>query len=377
MKATVIARSNLTRFLRERSNVFFVFVLPIAIVILVGAQFGSGSGLRLGVVSSGDPLSEAVVDDLEGVVHFDGRDPLVLAVERGAVDAGVIFPEDFESQVVDGMEPTVVFLARTGGIGPQLRSVVDSAVARRSVEALAIRFATQRGASVDAAREAVSAVSVESIDVESVDTGDRLFPESLGRFDIGASGQLVLFMFLTGLTGSAALIQTRRLGVSRRMLSTPTRVSTIVVGEAIGRWLVVLVQGAYIMGLTALIFGVEWGDPLGAVGMLVVFSAVGAAGAMLVGSFFENDQQAGAIGVIGGIGLAALGGAMVPRQLFSDTMQTVSLFTPHGWAMRGFSDLVIYDATFVDVLDEMAVLSVMAVVGLTVASIRLRRVLTR
>lgn len=377
MKALAIARSNLLRFLRERSNIFFVFVLPIAIVILVGAQFGDGGETRFGVVSDGDPLSEAIVDDLGEVVRFDGRDELVLAVERGAVDAGVIFPDRFESQVVDGEDPTVVFLARTGGVGSQLRSVVDSVVAERSVEALAVRFSTGRGASVEEAREAVAAVSVEAIAVETVDTGNRLFPENLGRFDIGASGQLVLFMFLTGLTGSAALIQTRRLGVSRRMLSTPTRVSAIVMGEAIGRWLVVLVQGAYIMGLTALIFGVKWGDPWGAIGMLVTFSAVGAAAAMLVGSFFENDQQAGAIGVIGGIGLAALGGAMVPRELFSDTMQTVSLFTPHGWAARGFSDLVIHDGTVADVLDEMAVLLAMAAAGMAVASLKLRRVLTR
>jgi ABC-2 type transport system permease protein len=31
-----------------------------------------------------------------------------------------------------------------------------------------------------------------------------------------------LFLFLTALTGAVALIETRRLGLSRRMLATPT-----------------------------------------------------------------------------------------------------------------------------------------------------------
>lgn len=377
MKALAIASSNLRRFLRERSNIFFVFILPIAIVVLIGAQFGDGGGgIRLGVVSDGDQLSERVIARLGKTERFGSRQDLVLAVERGGIDAGVVFPDDLGASVVEGGMPTIVFLARTGGGGAQFRSVVDSAMAEEAANELAIRFAIERGADRTVAEAVVAETMIEPISIETVDAGDRLFPADLGRFDFGASGQLVLFMFLTGLTGSTALIQTRQLGVSRRMLATPTAVGTIVVGEAIGRWVIVLVQGAYIMATTAVVFGVDWGDPIGALGLLGVFAWVGASAAMLVGSYFRNDQQAGAVAIIAGIGMAALGGSMIPRQLFSDTMQTVSLFIPHGWANRGFTELVIYDGTFRDVLDEMAALAAMAVVGMLIAARKLRRVLT-
>ena len=96
--------------------------------------------------------------------------------------------------------------------------------------------------------------------------------EGLGNYDIGSSQQLVLFMFLTSLAGSASLIQTRRLGVSRRMLATPTSSRVVLGGETLGRFNIALVQGVYIMAGTLLIFGVKWGDPVGALAIVVVFA---------------------------------------------------------------------------------------------------------
>ena len=39
MTVLSIARTALRRLFRDRSNIFFVFVLPIALVLLIGAQF--------------------------------------------------------------------------------------------------------------------------------------------------------------------------------------------------------------------------------------------------------------------------------------------------------------------------------------------------
>ena len=148
-------------------------------------------------------------------------------------------------------------------------------------------------------------------------------------------------------------------------------------GEAGGRFGVALTQGLYIMSLTLVIFGVNWGDPIGAVAILLVFSAVGAGAGMLMGSVFSNDQQAGGIGVVLSLGLAALGGCMLPLELFSPTMQAVAHVTPHAWALDGFAELVRRGGTVADILAELAVLAAFAVALLLAASWRLRVVLTR
>jgi ABC-2 type transport system permease protein len=227
---------------------------------------------------------------------------------------------------------------------------------------------------LETARNVASQITAPVVTVTSV--GDSLFPATLGRFDIGASSQLVLFMFVTALSGAAVLIQTRQLGLSRRMLATPTSVPTIISGEAGGRFLVVALQGLYIMAGALLIFGVDWGDPLGALAIVVVFSAVGAGAAMLLGTLFRNAEQAGGVGVIVGLGMAALGGAMLPIQLFSPTLQRIAHLTPHAWALDGFAKIR-EDGGIFDIGLELGVLAAYALVLLLIASWRLRRAITR
>lgn len=97
---------------------------------------------------------------------------------------------------------------------------------------------------------------------------------------------------------------------------------------------------------------------------------------MLMGTLFKNDQQAGGVGVILGLGFAALGGCMVPIEFFSDTMRRVAHITPHAWALDAFAVLVREDGSVADILPELAVLSGFAIVLITIAGLRLRRSMT-
>jgi ABC-2 type transport system permease protein len=381
-----IASSNVRRMLRERSNIFFVFIFPIALILLIGATFGGDFAPGVGIYQAdNDPLATAISDEIRSedslaVTTYESGDELTSAVERGAVQAGVLIPAGVSRLAESGSQIEVEYLARPDGAGPQLQSGVSAAVARVMTPVAAAQFgAGKTGASFDDALE-VSLSQTDhapGLEVETSAVGEALFPASLGRFDLGASQQLVLFTFLTALAGSSALILSRKLGVSRRMLSTPTSTGTIVTGEGAGRWAVAMVQGLYIVGVTYLLFRVDWGDPLGAFLILLTFSAVGAGAGMLMGSLFSNDQQAGGISVVLSLGLAALGGCMLPIELFSPAMTRVAHLTPHAWALDGFAELVRRDGTVADILPELGVLTVYAVVLLVLAGWRLRVVLTR
>jgi ABC-2 type transport system permease protein len=372
--------------LRERSNIFFVFIFPIALILLIGAQFGGDFAPGVGVYQADDdPLATAISDEIESedslaVTTYATSEELTTAVERGTVQAGVLIPAGSSAAAESGSQVEVEYLARPDGAGPQLQSVVSAAVARVMTPVAAAQFAAEEtGASFeDALTLARSQTELApGLEVETTAVGESLFPESLGRFDLGAPQQLVLFTFLTALAGSAALILSRKLGVSRRMLSTPTSTGTVVVGEGAGRWAVAMVQGLYIGVVTYVLFRVNWGDPWGALLILVTFSAVGAGAGMLMGALFSNDQQAGGIAVVLSLGLAALGGCMLPIELFSPTMTRVAHLTPHAWALDGFAELVRRDGTVADILPELGVLAAYATVLLVLAAWRLRVVLTR
>ncbi len=186
--------------------------------------------------------------------------------------------------------------------------------------------------------------------------------------------QLLLFVFLTSLTASAALIQTRQLGLARRMVATPTSVGTILIGESLGRLAVALLQGVFIMIGTLVLFGVDWGQPLGAVIIVVTFALVGSGAAMLMGSLFSNDQQASGVAVMLGLGLAALGGCMIPLvvfEVFAPTLWRVAHITPHAWALEAFDALIVDDGTVIDILPFVAILLGYAVVFYGLATWRL------
>jgi ABC-2 type transport system permease protein len=382
VKILAIAGSNLRRFVRDRSNLFFVFILPIGIVLLIGAQFSGDFSPVMGITPASTEFGADVVEQLESddavntAVYVDEAE-MILDVERGTIGAGLSVPANADELIAAGETVELGFVTRPDGFGPQLQTVAAEAVSDVTLERTAVAFAVDKGADPDVASDIAAAADVPRIAVSTVTAGDALFEGVSGRFDIGASSQLVLFMFLTGLTGSAALIQSRQLGVTRRMVGSPTSVGTIVMGEAIGRFLIVLIQGLYIVGTTALFFGVDWGDPLGSAAVVILFAAVGAGAAMLFGTLFRNDQQAGGVSVVAGIGLAALGGSMLPIELFSPTMETVARFTPHAWANEAFAELLRRQATVADIAPQLGVLALFAAVLLVLATWRMRVVIRR
>lgn len=386
MKALSIGWVNLKRMIRERSNIFFVFIFPIALVLLIGVQFGGGFAPVVGVHRADDgQLSDEIVTGLEEdgsveVLEFEDDDELTTAVERGSAQAGILLPAGMEDRAASGDVVEIGLMSRPDGTGSQLQSVVGAVIADVMAPVGAARFAAVETGTPFSETIAVAeqmSGRAEPIEIGVSAVGEAVFPDTLGQFDLGASSQLVLFVFLTALAGSSALILTRQLGISKRMLSTPTPIRTIVVGESLGRFGTALLQGVYIMILTLIIFQVDWGDPLAAVLILIALSAVGAGAGMLMGATFSNDQQAAGVGVMVALGLAALGGAMFPIDLFSPTMQRIAHVTPHAWALDGYAELVRRDGSTIDILPELGVLALYALVLLALASWRLRVAITR
>jgi ABC-2 type transport system permease protein len=96
--------------------------------------------------------------------------------------------------------------------------------------------------------------AVPAVSVTQATAGTALFSKTLGQFEEGAWTELLLFLFLIALTGAVAMIESRRLGVSRRMLATPTSPATVIAGETLGRVLIACVQALVIILGSALLF---------------------------------------------------------------------------------------------------------------------------
>ena len=385
MTALSIAAMNLRRTLRQRTNVFFVVLFPLLMIMVLGLAFGGQTEPRVAVVAdTSAPLASDLAASLGGAgvetVAYADRAAAVGAVETGRVESALVIPAEYDARLAAGDTAPVEYLSRADRTAQQVAMIVRSAVDEQAARVRVARTLQDRLGGDFAAnlvRGDAAASSVRAIEVRTATVGTAVFPEDLGRFDLGASGQLLLFIFITSMTTSAALIETRQLGVARRMLAAPIHVRNILAGEALGRIAVAVVQGTVIMLGAALLFGVAWGQPLAAVLLMTAFATVAGAAGMLLGSVARTPQQAIATGLLVGIGLSALGGSMMPLEFFSPTLRAVAHVTPHAWAADGFAALVRHDGTVGDVLLELAVLVGYAAVLFAAASWVLRRRLLR
>lgn len=381
MKVLTIAAMNLKRLTRDRIALFFVFVFPMILILLIGVSFGGDFTPRLGVVfRGGGGFGDELVRSITAqpgldVQRFDNKSSLVDGVERGMVDAAVVVPAAYDDALRSGRQAQIAFVAHPGDLSTALRTSVDSVVAGQAARVRAARLgASYGGVTFQEAltRAGTVATTLPGVDVAVTSAGGGADQASFGRFDLGAASQLVLFVFLNSVAGSVALIQSRQLGMLRRMLSTPLSARTVLLGEAAGRFGIALVQGAFIVFASALLFGVRWGDPPAAAALVVAFSLVATGAAVLFGSILSNEHQAAALTPLG-LALAALGGCMVPLEIFSPTMKKIAHLTPHAWAIEGFTALIRRHASLAAVMPQLGVLVAFAVVLLAAASWRLRR----
>ncbi len=379
-----ITGAELRRFLRDRSNIFFVFIFPLLLVVVIGAQFGSSATTgRVSIAGEDGPLRQAIVTELEAsksTVAFGDWDDIVEEVSRGRTTVGLRFPDGSNASFAAGQPVELEMLPSSQSASIAVQQIVRAAVDKVELDRAQVAALVTRGVTAPAAEGAIATartqVTAPTVQVEDVDELAQEF-SGLGQFDLGASSMVLLFTFLSSLAGSATLIQARRQGVIARALAAPVSNTQVLLGQAGGRFTIALFQAVYIVVATGLLFGVDWGNLWLTALVLVAFSAVSAGAAMVLGSLIDNEGAASGVGVGLGLVMAGLGGGMVPLELFSDTMRTVSKLTPHAWAYEAFAEIQRHDGTLVDILPQLAVLTAMAAVALVVGAWLLRRSLAR
>lgn len=384
----LIAIVELRRLFRERSNYFFVFVFPLALVVVIGSAVG-GYDPRIALVVPDDVSSDRTVAELvDGLEALDGvtiersgsRDDALELLRREEVVAAVVIPADAPATVAAGGQLRVGYLATPAGGGAELRSLVAARLAEQSAVLGAGRLAAEEGAgSVEEAVAVARGLAPErtGVGVEVVRPDGTPWASSGDAVSLVAAQQLVLFMFITGLTSAAALIRIRELGVVRRMLAAPVPPRDVLLGAAGGRLLTNLFQGLYILVATALVLGVDWGDLGASLAVALLFGLCATGAAMLVGALFRNESQASGISVFLGLVLGAIGGCMVPLEVFPDTLRTVAHLTPHAWAIDAYTTIVLDAGSYGDVATELGVLALYGVTLFGTAAVVLRRAIMR
>lgn len=378
MTMLAFTRVALLRLLRDRTNAFFMLLFPLLIILLVGVQFGGGAPVpRVGVTPPDADVLDLRAGDLTlEVVAYDTAAQARQAVEDGDVDAAVALPATSVDPAGD-QTGVVEFIANPDGSDIALRSVVAAAVGASNADQQAVRaLLASTDVEPSVAAEMVQSIGATGPQLRTTTVGGGGLAEEfagLGQFDLGASTQLLLFVFITTMAGAVGVVQARRLRILDRVLTGPTAPGTVIGGLALAQLAVAGTQALLIVVTTSLLFGVAWGDPLAATAVVVLFCAVAAAAGLLLGAAASAEEQVNGMAVPVSLALGAVGGSMVPLEVFPATLQTVARATPHAWGNLAFAEVVRRGGGITDVLPELAVLLGFAVVLGALATVVLQR----
>lgn len=376
MKAFVIAGNELRRLLRDRTAIAMAFVLPILLILVIGGTATSFKPRIALVVEDDAPLAAELASAIHAIDDLDvvdrSRAGLTDDLRRGDVSGGVVIPARYDAALRSGDTGIVEYLSISATAAPDVSGLIEAEVGAQSARVRAARVTSaDSGESFDQSlARATQAATAPAVTVVVLGAGGGEPEAVIDYFTWVAAGELLLFVFLTAMASSTLMIQSRRLRVAERMLSTPTRPAAIVVGATLGRFLVSLTQALFILVATALVFGVDWGSWPATLLIVVVFVLIGTGAGMLVGTSVPSDQMAYSIGISIGLVFALLAGVM------GFTFGDIGRITPHAWALEAFEEVIVRSGTVADVLTELGVLALFAVALVGLATWRFRRSIT-
>jgi ABC-2 type transport system permease protein len=178
-----------------------------------------------------------------------------------------------------------------------------------------------------------------------------------------SAGQLITWVFIPLFAISEMFATERIQGTLRRLLTTPTRKATYLLGTITGQVLMAIIQMSLLVSFGIFVMKLNWGrDPAGLIVMLVASALAGAAIGTTMGTFVKTGSQASGLSTMLGMVMALMGGCWYPLELFPSAIQTAVRVLPTTWAMQGMLDLVLRGRGLVDILPEAGVLLGFAVV---------------
>ncbi|GLU50017.1 ABC transporter permease [Nocardiopsis ansamitocini] len=379
--------------LRQRSRdgtlLLFALALPLGLAFMLNALLGGSSGSGEGgftaeytvVDEDGGDVATAFTEGVLGPLEDDGlltvttaatEDDGIESVESGDADAAFIIPSGFSDSLADGesVELTVIGSANAPEAVQVAREIGRAFAGEHRRIQLAVTIAAE-GSDTDGAELAQRAGETAApVTVEEDASAQR---RELDTVTYYSAGTAFFFLFFAAMFSVNSIFEERGNGTLARLLAAPISRPGVLAAKLSSAVLVGIASMAILVIASSLLFGADWGAPLGVAALSVsgVLAAVGITAG--VAGFAGNSEQAlNWLSVIAML-LGVLGGALFPITQLG-ALSTLSYFTPHRWFLDGLANLSA-DGSVATVLTPVLVLLGMAAVGGGAALFRMGRML--
>lgn len=314
----IFARINTVRFFRDKLSIFFGIGFPLIFLFVFGA-ISSGGGdvsFRVALINQSDTTfaKDFTKQSKEGeILQVDDEVTTLDAAKekmlRSELDAAIILPEGFGSVKGDEKHPS-----------GQARVIY-----------------TQNNESSARALESILTTQFKEINQQFVQTkepftvaGEQLNEKSLSAFDYTFAGLLGFAIIGMGIFGPINVFpELKKMGILRRLSTTPLRVWQYFVSIMIGQAATGLVSLSVMFVVALTVFKLEvvgnWFELIAfTVLSIVMILGIGLA----LGGWAKNERQAAPLSNIVVFPMMFLSGTFFPRFIMPEWLQAVSDYLP-------------------------------------------------
>ena len=379
---------------------FFILVMTFALegVFQAGSK---GHPIEILVVhKNGGPVADRAIADLkrmEGLILIETYEGIPLTfdkaeqlIHKGVYPLALLFPKGYTERILETKndpqnEKVAVYLISDPAMNFQLLATVKGAIQGAIERQVLLARIPQRlkerlgtlGGVVGQLENLMGDTDVSERERSGV-VFIHTFPKgfNVGRRPTAKEQNVPAYtifgVFFIVLTLASSFLQEKKDGTFQRILAAPLSKTALLIGKLLPYYLVNLIQIGLMLCIGVVVFGMK----LGNLPALVIISFALAAAAnglgLLVAALGKTEAQVNGLSVLLAITLSALGGMMVPTFIMPDLMKTLSLFTPHAWALAGYHDIIIRGLGTKDILSEMFVLLGFAFIFFVIALWRFR-----
>ena len=374
MTAWYITRKDLLLLVQDKRAVVLLLVLPLLFISIVGMSTGqfltrdeNNQRFKIAVVDLDDTeLSKRLLDVLKMhrellVTKLPSLDEARQTLKRGEASLLLTIGSQFEERA-DELRISDVLNSDSGPLaeGPasldlSLESRPASIGLGRLLEGIIFSQAVKVVAPVAARKNPVARTWLrDHSNGETEPAGtDATRPDNKPR--AGAvylwivPGFTVMFAFFLISVMARSFIAERDNGTLKRLLLAPIGTASVLIGKTVPFLLTSVVQCSLLFLCGRLLFGMSWGpEPIYLVPVILCTSLAATSLGLLLATMVYTDQQVSSYGTTLILVLSSVSGCFFPREIFPPLMKRLSLFTPHGWALRAFDGVL--TQTTVDVV---------------------------
>ncbi|SES70975.1 ABC transporter permease [Anaerobranca gottschalkii] len=359
MKVLHLALNHLKLLFKYKMTFVWFFALPITLTLIIGSSMGENPSEEVFPVAILDEensfftnyiIERIEEDDKFTVERVDFNSGLEL-VEKSEVAGFIHFPKNLSK---------VYFYPSRRRISPLMleknleKSIVELNNSLRIAQGIAEVFSPDSDILL-LQKEILPKLKEVPISAQLSWTNGSEIP--VGN-NMSSPGMAILFTLMSVVfSGAGVILSDKHYKTFDRLLTTPTSRRTIILGKSLGIFLVGFVQLSILILFGQFVLKVNWGGDILATILLslaFVFAASGLAMALV--SICNNNSQLNVLGNIIVIGISMLGGCYWPIELLPNHMQIISKLVPTGWAMQGYTDIILRGLGLNDVLLNIFVL---------------------